>query len=73
MIVYATHAKQLHGGALSTVTALRKRYWIPTARRIVTKLLHKCVVCRRVAGKPFPAPDPLPLPAARVQDGPPLV
>jgi len=63
MIVHATHAKQLHGGVLSTVTALRERYWIPTAWRIVMKLLCKC---RHVAGKPFPAPDPPPLPAARV-------
>ena len=72
LIVYAAHAKQLHSGVLSTVTALRERYWIPTARRVVTKLLRKCVICRRVAGKPYPIPDPPPLPAARVQGGPPF-
>jgi len=30
------------------------------------------VICRKVAGKPFPVPDPPPLPQARVQDGPPF-
>ena len=72
LIVYAVHTSQLHGGILSTVTALRQRYWIPAARRVVAKLLRKCVICRKVAGKPFPVPDPPPLPQARVQDGPPF-
>ena len=69
LIVYAT---QLHGRTHSTVTALRQCYWIPAAWRVVAKLLRKCVICRRVAGKPFPIPDPPPLPLARVQDGPPF-
>lgn len=30
------------------------------------------MICRRVAGKPFSIPDPLPLPLAKVQDGPPF-
>jgi len=38
----------------------------------VAKLLRKCVICRKVAGKPFPIPNPPPLPWARVQDGPPF-
>ena len=72
LIVYAAHANQLHGGTHSTVTALRQCYWIPAARRVVAKLLRKCVICHRVAGKPLPIPDPAPLPLARVQDGPPF-
>ena len=58
LIVYAAHANQLHGGTHSTVTALRQCYWIPVARRVVAKLLRKCVICRRLTGKPFPIPDP---------------
>ena len=72
LVVYATHANQLHGGTHCTVTALRQRYWIPTARRVVARLLQRCTICRRTAGKPFPIPDPPPLPLARVQDGPPF-
>ena len=70
--MYATHVNQLHGGVHSTVTALRQRYWIPTACRVVGRILKKCVICRRVAGKPYSVPDPPPLPQARVQDGPPF-
>ena len=72
LVVYATHANQLHGGTHSTVTAPRQRYWIPAARRVVAKLLRKCVICCRIAGKPFPVPDPPPLPLAKIQDGPPF-
>ena len=66
LIVHTTHISQLHGGVHSTVTALRQHYWIPTARRVVGRLLKKCVICRRVAGRPFSVPDPPPLPHARV-------
>ena len=38
----------------------------------MAKLLKKCVICRKIAGKPFPVRDPPPLPLARVQDGPPF-
>ena len=72
LIVYATHATQLHGGTNSTITALRQCYWIPAAWRVVAKSLWKCVICRRVAWKLFHIPDPPPLPLARVQDGPPF-
>ena len=30
------------------------------------------MICRRVAGKPFPSLDPQPLPVDRVKDGPPF-
>ena len=72
LIILATHISQLHGGVNSTITALRQRYWIPSARRVVGRLLKKCVICRRVTGKPFAVPDPPPLPQARVQEGPPF-
>ena len=69
LLVYATHANQLHGGTHCTVTALRQRYWIPTAQRVVAKLLLKCTIYCKIAGKLFAIPDPPPLP---LQDGPPF-
>lgn len=55
----------------SIVTALWQRYWIPTACRVIGKLLKKCVICC-VAGRPFSIPDPPLLPHARVREGPPF-
>ena len=49
-----------------TVTTLHQTYWIPTARQYIKTLLHRCTICRRQCGKPYPLPDPLP--KNRVQD-----
>ena len=31
-------------------------------------MLHYCITCCKVTGKPYPAPDPPPLPQLRTQD-----
>ena len=59
------HIKLHHSGTTGTLTALRQSYWISAARQYIKSLLHKCVVCRKVSGKPYPAPDP---PHLRTQD-----
>ena len=50
------------------MTALRQSYWIPAARQYVKSILHHCVTYRKITGKPYPAPDPPPLPRLRTQD-----
>ena len=72
LIVFSVHIQQLHAGVNSTVTALRQRYWIPSARQLVRGLLHKCVPCRKTIGKPYPIPESPPLPHARTKDGKPF-
>ena len=69
LIVHATHA---HAGVTNTVTSLRQTYWIPTARQYVKSLLRHCTMCKKQCGKPYPRPDPAPLPKNRVQDLPPF-
>jgi len=54
------------------VTALRQRFWIPSARQVVKALLCKCVRCKRAAGRPYSRPEPLPLPSVRVKDARPF-
>ena len=68
LVVIDMHIKLHHSGTTGTLTALRQSYWIPAARQYIKSLLHKCVVCRKVSGKPYPAPDPPPLPHLRTQD-----
>ena len=72
LIVYAVHKEQLHAGVSNTVAALRQRYWIPSARQLVKRLLRKCVPCRRTLGKPYPAPESPPLPHSRTKEGRPF-
>ena len=66
LLVYATHEKLHHAGLNSTVTALRQMYWIPTIQMYVKKLLRKCVVCTKLSGRAYRAPDPPPLPKGRI-------
>ena len=64
LIVRDTHERHFHSGTNSTVTYLRQRYWIPAARQCVRSIL---VVCNKVCGNHYKAPNPPPLPKHRVQ------
>ena len=68
LIILNIHVSLYHSGIGVTITALRQIYWIPSARQYIKSLLRKCVICLRATGKPFPAPDPAPLPQSRMQD-----
>ena len=68
-IVLTAHATQLHGGVNHTVTALRQKFWITSARRYVRSILR---TCKRVCGKPYSTPDPPPLPKLRTHLAPPF-
>ena len=66
LIVFDAHEHLLHSGLNATVTYLRQQYWIPAIRQCVKRILHKCVPCKRVIGKPYQAPTVPPLPKIRV-------
>ena len=53
LVVHHTHKIHLHTGVNATVTSLRQKFWIPSARQVVRSLLWKCVTCRRVSGKSY--------------------
>ena len=72
LVVMDAHENLLHSGVSSTVAHLRGKYWIPRIRQCVKSILRKCVICRRVVGKPYPIPDPPPLPKDRVQESVPF-
>ena len=62
---FAIHRVQLHALVTATLTAIRQEYWIPSARRTVRRL---CVICQKVVGRLYQAPDPPPLIKARIQE-----
>ena len=47
------HEDVMHNGVKETLTHLWSKYWIIRGRSLVRKLLHGCVVCHKVEGKPF--------------------
>ena len=72
LVVLDAHERLLHSGSSSTTNFLRKKCWIPAIRRCVQSVLRKCVVCRKVNGKSYPAPATPPLPRIRVEDSHPF-
>ena len=72
MIIRNVHEKLHHGGVGNTVTALRQVYWIPTIGQRVRKQLRLCVICNKLSGKPYRAPDPPPLPKICVEESKPF-
>ena len=51
---------------------LRKRFWIPALRQIARKIIYKCVVCKRLEGKPYRSRPLPPLPDFRVRPSDPF-
>ena len=66
LIILHTHIQQHHSGVNATLTTIRQQYWIPSGRQRIRSLLRTCVVCKKTAGRPYPAPDPPPLVKCRV-------
>ena len=62
----------MHGGVKSTLTELRARFWIIQGRHLVRKLLYKCMICRKLEGRPYQATKPPPLPEFWGKECPPF-
>ncbi|CAB4032864.1 Pro-Pol poly, partial [Paramuricea clavata] len=47
LIVKESHNRVFHNGVEETLTELRSRFWIIRGRQFITKLMHRCVVCKK--------------------------
>ncbi|XP_047736655.1 uncharacterized protein LOC125177954 [Hyalella azteca] len=56
----------LHCGLNETLNYSRLRFWIPSARPLIKKILKYCVTCRKVQSKPFQSVIEPPLPEERI-------
>ena len=69
MLIEYEHARLLHAGPTLVAASLARRFAIVGARRAVRDVTRRCVICRRVAGKPRPQLLGR-LPADRLRPGP---
>jgi hypothetical protein len=72
LIIEDRHRRVKHAGVKTTLTEVREDFWIPRGRRMVKNIINKCIICRKLAAKPFKAPGPPPLPPMRLSDMPPF-
>ena len=68
LLVYCAHENVKHGGTRETLTDLRSTYWVVRGRQLVKQLLSKCVICKRLHGKPYSSVPAPPLPNFRVAE-----
>ncbi|UYV74134.1 hypothetical protein LAZ67_11002214 [Cordylochernes scorpioides] len=45
LIVQQFHVEHLHSGLQLTLCAIRQKYWIPSGRILVKKLINRCMTC----------------------------
>ena len=72
LIVMDAHKRVIHDGVKETLAELRSTYWLVRGRQFIRKLIHGCVVCRKLEGKPCQGIPPPPLPEYRVQQSRPF-
>ena len=64
-LILHTHEKNCHAGAQTVLCLLREKYWIMKGRKTVTRVIQKCIICRRFSVKRTNV-MPASLPIARV-------
>ncbi|XP_071042214.1 uncharacterized protein [Parasteatoda tepidariorum] len=64
-LIREEHIKAMHAGRSILLSRLRERYWILKAKKLVNKVISKCVTCKRHQAKPVEVPF-APLPRERV-------
>jgi len=52
----ACQRKVNHGEVKETLAELRSEYWVSKGRQLVKKMLHQCVICKKLEGMPYKAP-----------------
>jgi len=72
LIIIDFHKRSCHCGVKATLAELRTRFWVPKGRQQVKKIVSKCVVCKKLEGRPFKEPPTVPLPEYRVNKAPPF-
>ena len=61
LIVMDAHRRVIYNGVKETLAELRSAYWLVKGRQFVRKLIHSCITCQKLEGRPFRGNPPPPL------------
>ncbi|MCP9263633.1 Integrase core domain containing protein [Dirofilaria immitis] len=67
LIIEQQHNNLYHAGIAHTLSAIRRRFWIPKGRATIKQTISSCMACRRWKAKPFKLPPMPNLPESRVR------
>ena len=68
LVILKCHDQVMHNGVAETLVQLRSRYWIVKGRQTVKSIINKCVVCKKLEGRPYGTPPASQLPRFRLSD-----
>ena len=66
LLIDNIHTRMFHSGVAQTLAQIRNKYWIPSGRSVVQRILRCCTVCKRWECGPYRMPIMPPLPKHRV-------
>ena len=66
LLIRNIHRNRFHSGVNDVLAVLRRKYWLPSARKTIKSFLRTCVVCKRVQGRAYNMQKHAPLPEERV-------
>ena len=72
LVMMDAHKRVMHDGVPETLAELRSRYWLVQGRQFIRKLIHGCIVCRKLEGSHYKGIPPPPLPEYRVRQSRPF-
>ena len=68
LLILYLHHKVLHRGVKQTLTEFRQQYWITRGRSCVKKVIHPCIICKKLNGRPYLYPQHSDIPEFRFDD-----
>ena len=72
LIIQDVHRRKSYSGINQTLSSLREKFWVIRGREIVKKNVRRCVVCKRIEGRPYNPQLRPDLPSFRVDEAPPF-
>ena len=68
LVILNCHDQVMHNGVAETLVQVRSKYWIAKGRQTVKSIISKCVVCKKLEGRPYGMPPTPQLPGFRLSD-----
>ena len=62
------HDQVMYNGVAETLVQVRSKYWIVKGKQTVKNIISKCVVCKKLEGRPYGIPPSSQLPGFRLSD-----
>ena len=57
LLILYSHPNVLQYGVQQTLTEFRQQFWITCGRSCVKKVIHTCVICKKLNGRPYLYPQ----------------